>query len=340
MHRRAGVVLRWRTGLTAPNLMGAHAAEPVLPGRSCPLDYRYAPAVFRREPAIEADALLIAGGVYGNPFALTALEALLARECGKARLVLNGDFNWFDVTPERFRSVNERALAHVVLRGNVETELANDEDAAGCGCGYPEWVSDAEVERSNAILLELKRASRGVPPLRTRLGALPMHILARVGGLRIGIVHGDAWSLAGWSFGQERVDRESTAIQSAFAEAAVDVFASSHTCLPVAVDFAVDGRRRALINNGAAGMPNFAGTTFGLATRIGVEPTSHALYRLSLGPVFVEAIAVEYDQDAWAHDFAAMWPEGTPASLSYARRIREGPAYRLDQAIRGAFARV
>ena len=33
--------------------------------------------------------------------------------------------------------------------------------AAGCGCGYPDSVGDAEVARSNAILAQLRETARG-----------------------------------------------------------------------------------------------------------------------------------------------------------------------------------
>ena len=67
-------------------------------------------------------------------------------------LVFNGDFNWFDVDPDGFARLNARVLAHAALRGNVETELATDDERAGCGCAYPQWVGDAEVARSNEIV--------------------------------------------------------------------------------------------------------------------------------------------------------------------------------------------
>ena len=63
-------------------------------------------------------------------------------------------------------------------------------------------------------------------------------------------------ALAGWGFAQETL-RDAHARQEAarwFAQAQVDVFASSHTCLPV---FASLGHGL-LLNNGAAGMPNFS----------------------------------------------------------------------------------
>ena len=231
---------------------------PDAPGRNCPLSYRYSPDVFRRAPEIEAETLYVIGGLYGNPVALDAIVELAAQESPAPTLVFNGDFNWFDVDPGGFAALNARVLEHTALRGNVETELAGDGEEAGCGCAYPEYVGDADVARSNAILERLRETARYFPALRARLGGLPMHAVAAVGSVRIGIVHGDAWSLAGWRFAQERLDEE--AIERAFDAADVSVFASSHTCLPVTYRVPAG----VIANNGAAGMPNFRGTRFGL----------------------------------------------------------------------------
>ena len=38
-------------------------------------------------------------------------------------------------------------------------------------------------------------------------------------------------------------------------------------------------------------------------------------------------IAVRYDHEAWLTDFDRAWPAGSPASLSYRKRIASGPAY-------------
>jgi hypothetical protein len=307
-----------------------------VPGRTCPVAYRYAPAVFRRAPEIEAETLYVIGGLYGNPFALDAILERAAREPSAPTLVFNGDFNWFDVDPDGFAALNARALEHVALRGNVETELAGDDDSAGCGCGYPEWVADAEVDRSNAILAQLRATARGFPDLRARLGALPMHAVARVGGEPIAIVHGDAWSLAGWAFAQERLRDDPVAAARAFEKAGVRVFASSHTCLPVLQPLDTPDGRCLIANNGAAGMPNFRGTRSGLATRISVHPAPDALYGERLGAVHVDAIPVRYDHERWARHFDGLWPPGSPAALSYRRRIHEGPAYDPCDAVRSA----
>lgn len=314
----------------------ARAVPLSTPGRTCPVAYRYAPAVFRRAAEVEGETLYVIGGLYGNPFALDAILARAADEPVAPTLVFNGDFNWFDADPDGFAALNARVLEHVALRGNVETELAGDDESAGCGCAYPDWVGDAEVARSNAILRELRATARGFPDLRARLGALPMHAVARVGGEPIAIVHGDAWSLAGWAFAQERLREDPATAARAFDAAGVRVFASSHTCLPVLASFDRAGGRCLIANNGAAGMPNFRGARYGIATRISVRPGSDALYGERVGRVHVEAIAVRYDHDRWLAAFDALWPAGSPAALSYRRRILEGPAYDPRAAVRRA----
>ena len=307
------------------------------PGRNCPLSYRYSPDIFRRPPEVEAETLYVIGGLYGNPFALDAILELAAQETPAPTLVFNGDFNWFDVDPGGFAALNARVLGHVALRGNVETELANDDAEAGCGCAYPEYVGDADVARSNAILGRLRETARGFPQLRARLGGLPMHAVAAVGGTRIAIVHGDAWSLAGWGFAQESFAGKvpDDTLERAFDAADVSVFASSHTCLPVTYRLPAG----VVANNGAAGMPNFRGTRFGLVTRISTDGRADVLYAERLGSIVVETLAVRYDHDRWLAQFDRLWPAGSPAAVSYRKRITDGPGYDPAQAVRRAVRR-
>jgi len=157
--------------------------------------------------------------------------------------------------------------------------------------------------------------------------------VAQVGGARIGIVHGDAESLAGWSFSQETLStsRGRLSAQEAFDLAQIDIFASSHTCLPVLQRF---GDSRAIVNNGSAGMPNFRGARYGLATRISLFESGAAVYRVKCAGAWVEAIALRYDQKAWEKRFLELWPLGSPAHLSYYGRISSGPSYTVGQALR------
>ena len=305
------------------------------PGRACPLSYRYGAAALAGNPALKVDTLWVAGGLYGNRFALERLLELYKREPGSKALVFNGDFHWFDIAAGEFSAINDRVLRFHATRGNVETELARPESGAGCGCAYPDWVDAATVEHSNRIVERLRATAGSLPDVLRRLAALPMYLVAEIGGERVAVVHGDADSLAGWGFSQEALASEPghAAALEAFASARARVFASSHTCLPVLQRFAGD---KIVVNNGSAGMPNFRGTTFGVATRISVVPGPAALYAAPAGRVFVEAVALDYDAAAWQQRFLSQWPAGSDAHRSYFERIAHGPSYGLETAIRRA----
>jgi hypothetical protein len=320
------------------------SAPGARPGRSCPPSYGYSPAVLARSAEIDTDVLYVVGGLYGNHPALLEIERMAASESERTRLIFNGDYHWFDATAASFARIEHAVARHVALRGNVETEVASDDDDNGCGCAYPESVPDEDVERSNAILRALRAAARAAETraagLRATLAGLPMFCVARVGSARIGVVHGDAWALAGWHFAHHALhDAARTAVLlRAFEQAAVDGFASSHTCLPALKAFESRLGERFVINNGAAGMPNFSGTRHGLITRIAVLPVPAALqaarvYGAELADVYVDALAVHFDAAAWDAEFAAVWPPGSPAYLSYGRRIAEGPVYSIDDAL-------
>lgn len=182
-------------------------SQPVQAGRSCPATYGYSASSFRRLPELHAATLYVIGGLYGNLAALDALDRLIALEPLLPDCVFNGDFHWFDSDPSVFLQVHRRVVAHVALRGNVETELAGDDDAAGCGCAYPDEVDDADVMRSNQILQRLRAtATDALGNTRVAMAQLPMTLVAQVGTARVGIVHGDATSLAGWDFARVRLD--------------------------------------------------------------------------------------------------------------------------------------
>jgi hypothetical protein len=305
-----------------------------LPGRVCPASYRYSPRVFDREPEIVADTLYVVGGLYGNVEALDALVNLAARERGGVTIVFNGDYHWFDAAPDDFRAIESGVRYHRAIRGNVETEIANDDPAAGCGCAYPLDVSDAEVFRSNEILERLRGTAIECGIDRAQLASLPMHLVARVGPTRVGIVHGDAASLAGWGFAHDRLDDPSHFrwIDSAFRGSRIDVFASSHTCLPALRRFEHACGEGVIANNGAAGMPNFHDTDFGVFTRISRTPSREPLFALELGGTHVEALRLPYDRARWIDRFLASWPAGSPAHASYFRRITQGPRFTSAQA--------
>ena len=300
-------------------------------GRACPLRYRYGAAAIGQAPMHEADTLYVIGGLYGNLPALDAIDEMAAAEDGPVTLCFNGDFNWFNVDPAGFDEINERVLGHTATLGNVEAELFSVEEGAGCGCAYPEEVGDALVERSNRIHARLKATAARFPKMLQRLSALPMVARFRVGDCRVGVVHGDADSLAGWRFDVKALDApENHAwLAEAFHSAQVDVFASSHTCLPALRRFPPGWA----INNGAAGLPNFSGARHGVLTRIGIAPpVQPALYGGVWAGVHIHALPVAYDHAAWEARFLANWPPESDAWLSYHKRILNGPEYFLRTA--------
>jgi hypothetical protein len=220
-----------------------------MPGRSCPIAYRYSPEELATGAAFACETLYVVGGLYGNTVALKRVLERVERE------------------------VTQQVLAHHAIRGNVEAELAAAADDAGCGCAYPEYIDDATVARSNAIMARLRETARRFPKLISQLAGLLRHLTVEVGGERVGIVHGDPESLAGWRLALEAMEpgdpilrREiprtgalttASVVADWFRRADVRVFCSSHTGLPYAQDFLLDRRRHLVINNGAAGLANF-----------------------------------------------------------------------------------
>jgi hypothetical protein len=326
-----------------------------VPGRSCPLAYQYQPEALAQPAQLEADTLYVVGCLYGNPAALRALLERADREpSSPATIVFNGDFHWLDVDPDDFQTISVTVLAHHAIKGNVEAELPSDE-GAGCGCAYPDYISDDDVDRSNQIMTQLRTTAARFPELVGRLGELPRYLTASVAGQRIGILHGDPESLAGWRLALEAMEpgdllvrrqvgwhgqpTTPTDLLDWFHRAEVSVFACTHTGLPYAQDLTDhQGHRRLVINNGSAGLPNFTGTSFGVITRLSTnpQPPADGLYGISIDGLRCDAVPLEFDLAWWLAHFTEQWPQGSPAYDRYVARITSGTPLRLRQAIRGA----
>lgn len=305
-------------------------------GRDCPLDYRLPADAFTGEPLFDCQVLYVVGGLYGNRQALAALEQRLTTE-PQARVVFNGDAHWFDRDLAIFQEIEQGLSAHLALRGNVETELGRAHDSgAGCGCAYPLTVDDALVARSNAIQAALNKTVQRLPGMAERLAARPATALVGVGGRRVAISHGDEHSLAGWNCAREALAESGRQQQLDrwLAANRVSVLATSHTCTAVALNL----HHAALINNGAAGLPNFAGGRYGLLSRIATTPHPAALYRCQREGLFIEALPLNYAHDAFLADFDRQWPAGSPAAQSYRSRILGVCADQPRQAVLAGFS--
>ena len=295
------------------------------PGRTCPIRYRYGAEAIAAAPEVAAQTLYVVGGLYGNVAALDEIERMAQAESGPVTICFNGDFNWFNVDAPGFAEINRRVLQHHAILGNVEAELGADADEAGCGCAYPDSVDAAIVERSNRIHARLKAQAAQHPAIVKQLAQLAMFRRYRVGSYHIGIVHGDADSLAGWRFdpAEMAAAKYRDWLEGAFARAQVEVFASSHTC---AAGMQA-GAAGLVINNGAAGMANAPTAGAGLITRISLQASPHAAVHGQIlhsqeQPLWVEALAVNYDALAWRSAFLRNWPAGSDAYLSYFSRIQ------------------
>jgi hypothetical protein len=299
-------------------------------GRTCPLAYRYRPEDLCVEPvAMNADVLYVIGGLYGNPYALDEIERMAREEKHQGRsvaLVFNGDFNWFNASDQLFRELNERVLKHTVSLGNVEYELANPNDGAGCGCAYPGFVDQGIVERSNAIMERLQGVAARHPDIQDRLNALPRYRCLLFGGLKILVLHGDPESLAGWGLAYESfANGNGLQLNDWFRRSGADVIACTHTCLPVLWSGEVDGRQRTVANNGSAGMGNLKADSRGLITRIALDnDTGLSLAGPEGSGVSVSLRPVGFEPGAWMPAFDRLWPPGSAAAESYRRRLVSG----------------
>jgi hypothetical protein len=310
------------------------------PGRVCPVRYRYGAGALALAPTREVSTLYVVGGLYGNGPALDAIELMARTEGHDSQppvLCFNGDFNWFNVADTEFAQINLRVLANDAILGNVEAEFDSSAGDAGCGCAYPDNVDGQVVEWSNEIHRQLKETANRHESLCERIAQLPMFARYQVANCRVGVVHGDADSLAGWRFDVAALSVPDSEpwLRSVFEQADVDLFASTHTCLPALRYVGLPGGRQGcVVNNGAAGMPNFEGSIDGLCTRISVSPSPHPVLRETrVAGAYVALVPVRFDREQWRSEFLAQWPPGSAAWLSYFQRITNGPAFVPAQAL-------
>ncbi|MCH8497807.1 MAG: hypothetical protein LAT63_04990 [Marinobacter sp.] len=301
--------------------------ESASPGRSCPLHYRYQPEQLVADPELlTGPGLLVAGGLYGNPYALASLEARWQRESG-FELLFNGDFHWFDVEPGCFAEITARVLRHRAQLGNVELELVDPSPGAGCGCAYPESVSSGVVERSNLIMARLQQTLAACDPeLAQGLRSLPRWRCLQWQDQRVLVLHGDPESLAGWGLSRDALadPAHQARLRRWFRQTDADLILCTHTCEPALWQQVLDGKLRTVVNNGAAGMGNLMADHRGLATRVALQPAEDAIISLPLSVGVVELVPVSFPLPAWLDLFGTWWPAGSPAELSYAQRIQQG----------------
>ena len=301
---------------------------------SCPLSYALN---FPREPKFQSSCLYVVGGLYGNVFALNEILAMADAE--GADIVFNGDIHWFDAEAKSFcqieREIEKRGL--MAINGNIEFGLASGQN--GCGCFYPSCTDDGTVERSNLIHARLSRLVKEERAQNLEIFKKRAKCeLVSVGGANIAITHGDEKFLAGWGCSRENLSQKARQdeLKLWFKKRKFDVLACTHTCAPVAI--ALDSG--VVINNGAAGMPNFSGKLYGLITRIAIVPSKEAIYRARRGEIYIEALPVRYDAAEFLKWFDQIWQAQSPAAISYRGRIANGSEGEIRDAMLGGFENI
>jgi len=159
----------------------------------------------------------------------------------------------------------------------------------------------------------------------------------------------DLHSLSGWSYSAEAMVtpshplRESLGIasssSSSFSTSAetvradmqaanADIVCCTHTCLAFLRVFSGGG---VVVNNGSAGMGNFAGSAHGCITRVAPagmevpkELESLVVHETVHKGARVSALEVRFDGEEWEREFLKQWGEGTAAHESYFERIKHG----------------
>lgn len=297
-------------------------------GRNCSLEYILQKDWTKKSKKLEEEVIYIVGGLYGNRYALEIINKMAQDE--NAKVVFNGDMHWFDVEKEDFLKIEELSKNSIKLLGNVEFELLNNTSSLGCGCNYPEDVSDGVVERSNIIHNMMKENIKGdqiLNDIKKRSKTLVLDFFDK----KIAITHGDEKSMSGWGCSNDNLKLESRKqeLDNWFKENDIDILATTHTCSPVIYD----NGRNIVINNGAAGMANIQDQTFGLFTRIARSKHEKAIISQEIGELFVELVKVDFDIEKFKLWFGKIWRDDSPASISYKNRIINGTSLTIEDII-------
>lgn len=202
-------------------------------------DYR---VEFSAKSELECDEIWIAGGVYGNIYALQSLNEM-AKD---GKIVYNGDLHWFDASLETFEKVEKLSEGAIKLNGNVEIELKRDSGDMGCGCNYPPDEDEMVVKNAELIFRRLKECGADFSIFNSRKTTLH----AVVGLQNIAITHGDEMALNGWGFWHENLNQNRiNAVKKWLEKSKFSILATTHTCKALTLGLG----QMAVINNGSAG---------------------------------------------------------------------------------------
>ena len=277
---------------------------------------------------------IVIGGLYGN---MQSLKEIKKYEKNN-QLIFNGDFHWLNKKKEEFVAVQEFINNHIALKGNIEESLSNSKNFDNCNCDYPDYFPPEETIYSNEIFSQLKKTYLSCEDYKNHFDQLGTQLYIPIkNGPNIFITHGDLQSLSGWMFSVRSINKINKGkFLKFFNKVNADVIISSHTCLPVfchATD--TNGEDKLLLNNGAAGMPNFRNKNFGIIIRISSSKSidEKVLYRKKIKNYFFEAIKLEYSNKNFIKEFLINWPSKSSGYKAYFDRISNGPSFDLSESM-------
>jgi predicted phosphodiesterase len=311
-------------------------ATPGIEGRVGADDYAIAHEEWNKNPFAECDVLYSVGGLYGNVEAMKTVISMAEQEQGNVCIALNGDYHWFDATLESFLEIEKLIAPYIPMNGNVEFELSRTQACGvGCGCSYPTSMSDGFVSRSNAIYGRIKEAISQKSGLAASLKNRPAWGIVKVGDALVGLTHGDEKSVSGWGCSVDSLHDENRLkeLDEFFAQHSIDILSTTHTCAAAAI--ALDNG--IVINNGSAGLPEYKGLLYGLINRVAKTPHEDAIYRSQINDIYVEAVPVRYNQEAFIEWFDSIWEADSPAAKSYRPRAVSGPDTVFSDAVGAGF---
>lgn len=300
----------------------------IIKGRNCSLDYFLDRNWTEKSNKLFRDAIYVVGGLYGNYEALKTIKKII-KEDNERFLAFNGDVHWFDININDFLKIEVTLEMQGcrLMMGNVEYELLSKDDTFGCGCNYSELVEDDFVMHSNIIHSIMKKNLMGQDILE-KIKLRPRAKVYNLFDKKIAITHGDEKNMAGWKCSRDDLSykKRQEELFNWMNDNNIDILATSHTCLPALLRI----NNKIIINNGAAGMANVKGESFGLISRIGNKPHSQAIISEKIDDVYVELVKVDFSLLDFLEWFDKVWPKGTAANVSYRSRITNGTDLEVD----------
>jgi diadenosine tetraphosphatase ApaH/serine/threonine PP2A family protein phosphatase/pyruvate-formate lyase-activating enzyme len=224
----------------------------------------------------------VCGGVYANPYALSAMREDAARN-GCERIFCLGDLGGFGA---ECNAVWPLLLEPWItcIAGNYDIAIARGD--ADCGCGY----RDPRDNEFAQVMYDYTREHTD-PEFAAWMGSLPVEHRERMGGLDVHMVHGSP--LAVNDFMWESLDDDELRLR--LDASGADVLLCTHTGLHW--QRRLDGRL--VVNVGAIGRP----------ANDGCRECWYAILEIDDGRVGADFVPVAYD---WRAHAAAMRSAGLP----------------------------